>query len=236
MKQIRKRFTYANVMSSIAVFLVLGGGAAFAAGQLGKNSVGPKQLKKNAVTTAKIKNGAVTGAKVKAGSLSASNFAAGQLPAGPKGDKGDPGPSFGAFGSGGCGDLEKEEVEGEEVFEPCASTGPVNLPSAGNVLLIASAEWDNDNEGGTPPNTGQCHLSVDGVPDSDEVYFGENTNTHIIEAGGSIATNRITNTLSAGSHEFALECRELKGSTYIADAQISAVLLGSAAIREALIK
>lgn len=63
MKQIRKRLTYANVMSSIAVFLVLGG-AAFAATQLPKNSVGSKQLKKNAVTTAKIKNGAVTASKV----------------------------------------------------------------------------------------------------------------------------------------------------------------------------
>jgi hypothetical protein len=51
-------------MSSIAVFLVLGGAAAFAATQLPKNSVGSKQLKKNAVTTAKIKKGAVTGAKV----------------------------------------------------------------------------------------------------------------------------------------------------------------------------
>jgi len=39
LKQIHKRLTYANVMSSIAVFLVLGGGAAVAAG-LGKNSVG----------------------------------------------------------------------------------------------------------------------------------------------------------------------------------------------------
>jgi hypothetical protein len=72
LKQIRKRLTYANVMSSIAVFLVVGGATAFAAGHLGKNTVGTKQLKTNAVTTAKIKNGAVTGAKVKAGSLSGS--------------------------------------------------------------------------------------------------------------------------------------------------------------------
>lgn len=64
MKQIRKRLTYANVMSSIAVFLVLGG-AAIAATQLPKNSVGTKQLKKNAVVTAKIKNNAVTTGKIK---------------------------------------------------------------------------------------------------------------------------------------------------------------------------
>ncbi len=68
MKQIRKRLTYANVMSSIAVFLVLGG-AAFAATKLPKNSVGTKQLKKNAVVTAKIKNNAVNGAKVNESTL-----------------------------------------------------------------------------------------------------------------------------------------------------------------------
>jgi hypothetical protein len=88
-KQIRKRLTYANVMSSIAVFLVLGGATAIAANQLGKNSVGKKQiksgavttakLKKNAVTTAKIKNSAVTGAKVKDGSLSGSEINASTL-------------------------------------------------------------------------------------------------------------------------------------------------------------
>src|SRR4051794_26618057 len=51
-------------MSSIAIFLVLGGATALAAG-LAKNSVGSKQLKKNAVTAAKIKKNAVTAAKIK---------------------------------------------------------------------------------------------------------------------------------------------------------------------------
>lgn len=64
MKKLRKRLTYANVMSSIAVFLVLGGATAVAAGGLGKNSVGSKQLKKNAVTATKIKNNAITTAKI----------------------------------------------------------------------------------------------------------------------------------------------------------------------------
>ena len=79
MKNLRKRLTYANVMSSIAVFLVLGGGAAFAANQLGKNSVGSKQLKKNAVTTAKIKNNAVTTGKLEKRAVTAPKLAAGAV-------------------------------------------------------------------------------------------------------------------------------------------------------------
>jgi hypothetical protein len=73
-KKIRKRLTYANVMSSIAVFLVIGGASALAATHLGKNSVGTKQLKNNAVTTAKIKKNAITGSKVKDGSLTGSDI------------------------------------------------------------------------------------------------------------------------------------------------------------------
>jgi hypothetical protein len=75
LKEIRKRLTYANVMSSLAVFMVLGGGAAVAAnGGLPKGSVGTPQLKKNAVKTPKIAPSAVKTGKlgkqaVKAGKL-----------------------------------------------------------------------------------------------------------------------------------------------------------------------
>jgi hypothetical protein len=212
-KQIRKRFTYANVMSSIAVFLVLGGATAIAAG-LAKNSVGTKQLKKNAVTTKKIKNGAVTGAKVKAGSLTASNFAPGQLPAGPQGPVG---PTFGAFGEGGCDSLGTG-------LETCASTGSINLPTSGHVLLVASAEWDNDED--AAPNSGDCRLSVDGNQVGPDVTFGENTETHTIGEGGSVALNTVTGPVSAGGHTFSLDCSENQADVFIEEAMISAVLLG----------
>ncbi|MCW2980524.1 MAG: hypothetical protein JWO14_2251 [Solirubrobacterales bacterium] len=69
MKGIRSRLTYANVVSTLALFLVGAGGTAFAAGQLAKNSVGTAQIKNKAITTAKIKNGAVTGAKINLSTL-----------------------------------------------------------------------------------------------------------------------------------------------------------------------
>jgi len=84
MEKLRPKLTYANVIATLALFLALGGGAAYAATNLGKNSVGTKQLKKNAVI----------GAKVKDGSLSVGDFKAGQLPAGergPQGPAGEPG-------------------------------------------------------------------------------------------------------------------------------------------------
>jgi hypothetical protein len=71
--------SYGNVMSTLAVFLLLAGGTAFAANQLAKNSVGKKQLKANAVVTAKIKKNAVTKAKIRDGAVDASKIAAGSL-------------------------------------------------------------------------------------------------------------------------------------------------------------
>jgi hypothetical protein len=69
MKRLRNQLTYSNVISTLCLFLVLGGGTAFAASHLGKNSVGSKQIKKNAVTTAKLQNGAVTGSKLNLSTL-----------------------------------------------------------------------------------------------------------------------------------------------------------------------
>jgi hypothetical protein len=80
-KTLRGKLTYANLVSTLCLFLLLGGGAAFAAEKLASNSVG----------TAQLKNGAVTAAKVKSGSLLATDFKSGQLPAGERGPQGLPG-------------------------------------------------------------------------------------------------------------------------------------------------
>ncbi len=77
--RLHSKLTYANVVSSLCLFLLLGGGAAIAASQAPKNSVGTKQIKKNAVTATKIKNGAITEAKIAAGGVTASKIPDGSL-------------------------------------------------------------------------------------------------------------------------------------------------------------
>lgn len=69
MKQIRTRLTYANVVSSLALFLVLSGATAFAATKIGANELKANAVKtgkivKEAVTTSKLKNSAVTTDKI----------------------------------------------------------------------------------------------------------------------------------------------------------------------------
>jgi hypothetical protein len=67
-QRLRPRLSYANVVSTICLFIVLGG-SAYAASQLPKNSVGTKQLKNKAVTGAKVKDGSLTGTDVNASTL-----------------------------------------------------------------------------------------------------------------------------------------------------------------------
>jgi hypothetical protein len=70
MKPMRGQLSYANVVSTLCLCLLVGGGSAFAATKLAKNSVGTKQIKNKAITSAKIGNGAVTGSKIANGAVS----------------------------------------------------------------------------------------------------------------------------------------------------------------------
>jgi hypothetical protein len=61
--KLRGRLTFANVVSMMALFVALSGGAY--ALTIPRNSVGPKQLKKKAVNSRKVKNNSLTGADVR---------------------------------------------------------------------------------------------------------------------------------------------------------------------------
>jgi hypothetical protein len=69
MGRLRGKLTYANVVSTLCLFLLLGGRAALAATQLPKNSVGTQQLKNGAVTATKVKSGSLTGDDINAATL-----------------------------------------------------------------------------------------------------------------------------------------------------------------------
>lgn len=89
MTRLRGKLTYSNVVSTFCLFLLLGGGAAYAAGEmLPKNSVGRAQIRNAAVTPAKLSKAAKKTLTGPAGPNGATG------PQGPKGDpgiKGDPG-------------------------------------------------------------------------------------------------------------------------------------------------
>jgi hypothetical protein len=83
---------YANVVSTLALVVALGG-TSYAAVELPKNSVGSKQLKTNAVTSSKVKDRTLRSKDFKAGELPAGARGLAGAPGapGPKGDTGTPG-------------------------------------------------------------------------------------------------------------------------------------------------
>lgn len=83
LSKLRTRLTYANVVSTLCLFMLLGGSAFAAVTITGKN------VKNSSLTGKDIKNSSLTTSDVKNRSLRAVDFRRGQLPAGPQGPKGD---------------------------------------------------------------------------------------------------------------------------------------------------
>ena len=101
MSWLKRHLSYANVASTLALIMALGG-TAYAGATLARNSVGSAQIKRSGVANSDIRNNAVTSAKVRNRSLRAGDFAPGVLssagssspgPAGPRGLTGAPGPA-----------------------------------------------------------------------------------------------------------------------------------------------
>jgi hypothetical protein len=81
MKTLKKHLSYANVTSTIALFIALGMGSAYAANQLAPKSVGAKQLRPGAVTADKLRKNAVTAPKIEALAVKQGKIANGSISA-----------------------------------------------------------------------------------------------------------------------------------------------------------
>jgi hypothetical protein len=108
---INRRIRYADVMSTLAAFVALGG-VGYAAATLPANSVGSKQIKKGAVTSSDVRNG----------SLARDDFRNGVLPTATSGTDGTNG-GDGASGSDGS-DGAQGPIGPEGPQGPMGLTGP----------------------------------------------------------------------------------------------------------------
>lgn len=149
----RPRLSYANVVSTLALFIALTGAGAYAADQLAPKSVGERQLRPGAVTAQKIRKSAVTAPKIKPLAVKQGKLAGGSVTAAKLANA--------AVGTGvlidGAVTNEKigpEAVTGEKVLE--STLGQV--PSAAKADLAISAESAN------PPAF--AHVSSEATLDS----------------------------------------------------------------------
>jgi hypothetical protein len=140
----RRHLTYANVVSTLALCLVVGGGGAYAATQLAKNSVKTRHIAKGAVTSSDIKDRGVT-LRDLAADVTGKN--------GEPGLKGDPGP-IGPVGP--IGPAGQDGAAGQNLDFDGVRMGLLTLyqPSSSTVLQLGRV-------GSSVAVEGRCYMDAD---------------------------------------------------------------------------
>jgi hypothetical protein len=141
MKRLRSKVTYANVVASLALFLVVAGGSAFATSQFGRESIGTSALKKGAVTPAKLSNKAKSRLVGRTGKTGPRGVNGARGPEGPRGAAGPQGPGATAinFAIPQDGSFHSAGTFGNVKVEASCDAGSTALffkPSAGSKLEI----------------------------------------------------------------------------------------------------
>lgn len=139
MRRGRPRLTYANVVSTVALFVALTGAGAYAAGQLAPRSVGERQLRPGAVTAEKLRKNAVTAPKIKAQAVKQGKLAAGSVTA----EKMAP-------GAVGAGALAVAAVTGEKIAAGSVTGDKVAASTLGQVPSAVRADFATAAESANP--------------------------------------------------------------------------------------
>jgi len=242
LKQIRRHLSYANVMSSIAVFLMLGGATAFAATKIGANEIKANSIKtgkivKEAVTSGKLKNGAVTESKIADGAVTTNKIANdavtgdkakestfGQVPSAANANNANTvgGVPASALTVGRSG----YEISCFGTTDYTCATTTLSLPRSGRVLLVSQLPMHADADA----SSASCHLTRNGaeIPNTETtpgVLQDTDSNEGSETANGGVTV--VTAVLPAGSSTFTQVCSDTGGNPHFRTTSISAVLLGT---------
>lgn len=135
----RKRLpliTYGNVVSTLALFIALGG-VSYAAATLPRNSVGTAQLKNNAVTSAKVRDKSIAGRDLKSNTITGKKIKLSSLGTVPKAAKASSADSW----SGAVAPvLKRVSPSADNASEPAARAAATEVPLAKNGSLEVYAK------------------------------------------------------------------------------------------------
>lgn len=191
--------SYSNVMSTIAVFLALGGGA-YAAIKIPPKSVGPRQLQSKAVTPSKVAPSTV------------------KLFRGEKGDQGQKGDTGAQGPQGPQGIQGLQGIQGDQgltgpsnAFTAASASGQAGLSlAAGDYVVVADCWFSSTN--GSPINgqetltsgvTGDIASAFTTIPANGNATTADNAGVHLSGAttlyndcvygtNGSVGRNSVT--------------------------------------------
>lgn len=183
---IRKHLTYANVASTLALFLALGTGAVYAAGEIGSND-----LRNNSVRSKDLKDGrSVAGRDVRRNTLGSREIDENSLVGGRI-------VSLSGLQATDCDPA-------DSVFVDCVAQA-IDLDSRSRLLVTATGGFSSE---GAPANA-ECELRVDGIDAPVSEGPGEVTDNTSAGATDGFARTLVTSVIPAGNHSVALACQQL---------------------------
>jgi hypothetical protein len=192
----RPRLTYANVTSSLALFVALGG----TSWAVARNSIGNRELKRDAVTSSKVKNHSITASDLAA---SAAGRRGPRGAAGPSGPQGPPGiaptaepwrtlPYASGWTDYGQGHQDpafrKDQLGIVHLRGFLTRSGPP--PVGGEVLANLPAGYrPTKKELFAVTDGGATHVRVDVTADGQVIWVGGSTATNVSLSGIAFATD-----------------------------------------------
>jgi hypothetical protein len=210
--RIRSRLTYANVMATLAVFLVLAGGTALAAVMITSNSqVGQGVISGHQPPRGKHPNiigRSINGRDIAGGSIKGADLAPSALPKAKTRSRGFCNPD-------------------EGFFIPCGQV-PITLARPARVLILVTGTWRIEPR--PPPigseAEGECQLTVDYGAIDGTAFSGSSAPAAPVNES-SLALSYVVGPLT-GRHIVGVQCRERRGDITYSGITISAVTLSPA--------
>jgi hypothetical protein len=200
-RHLRGKLTYSNVVSTLCLLLLVGGGTAYAATHLPKNSVGARQIRKGAITPAKLSRGARAALTGPLG------------PQGPKGDRGEKGDQGARGPSNAITKFTPESVAWSTTYTTVES---VNL-GAGSWVVTATGLFDNFESSG---EGAECRLLVGGtnVDESGELRLAP-----FAQTGSHLAFSVTGGATVAAGAEAELQCKATVAAGFTVKRGITAI-------------
>jgi hypothetical protein len=227
----RRRLNYSNVVSTLALFLVIAGGTALAAA-LPKNSVTSKTVKDESLKARDLQSDSVDGSEIVEGAVDTAEVEDNGLIGADITDKTLTGndvdeSSLGRVPSALLGGLGRHATRNPAcdpeslTFVTCVSVS-FFVPAQARVLLIGSVKADTETDSDT--GIGNCRLFTDqtGTFSASEVFV----NVGDVPDEEQVPLTFVTPPIGPGTVEFSIFCNQgIIGAIRYFDGQISAVAL-----------
>jgi hypothetical protein len=201
---LKRRFTYANVVATLALVLAIGGTTIAGASSL----MTGRDVQDGSLTGADVENGSLTGVDIRPGSLGSNDLSLAAR-ANLRGARGDSGPvgatgATGPQGNPGLG-VTALSFAGSDVanYQDLDTLATATLPKAGDYVVFARLDAHNT---GVSDDSLQCGLFTDPTT----AFGGGGSN---VTAGATVSESTIGAISTTGPQTVVLKCQG-SGATY----------------------